>query len=121
MRRKSFIILTLAFAMLSLSNVPMFADPVPVHFDVGIIDPTSDQDEPQRTPVTVPYVEIEDNTLTFVTNCDGMELSLVNEDDEVVFTTIISSSTLVLPTYLSGSYQLQIISNNYLFYGDITL
>ena len=50
-----------------------------------------------------------------------MELRLVNEDDEVVFTTIISSSTLILPSYLSGSYQLQIISNNYIFYGEITL
>ena len=102
-------------------NVRVCATPVPVHFDVGIIDPTSDQDEPQRSPATVPSVEIEDNTLIFITSCDGMELRLVNEEDETVFMTIISGSTLVLPSTLYGDYQLQIISENYIFYGDITL
>ena len=50
-----------------------------------------------------------------------MELRIVNEDNGVEFTTIISGSTLILPSYLNGNYQLQIISENYVFYGDITL
>ena len=120
MKKRIFIQLALVLTILTFTNVRVCATPVPVHFDVGIIDPTSDQDEPQRSPATVPSVEIEDNTLIFITSCDGMELRLVNEEDETVFMTIISGSTLVLPSTLYGDYQLQIISENYIFYGDIT-
>ena len=87
---------------------------------VGYVDPGDDQDEPQRGPV-VPLVEIEDNTLTFITSCDGLELRLVNEENELEFTTVIYGSTLVLPSYLSGDYQLQIISGNYFYFGGISL
>lgn len=121
MKKRFFIQLALVLTLLIFTNVRVCATPVPVHFDVGIIDPTDNQDEPQRSTVTVPSVEIEDNVLTFFTFCNGMELRLVNEEDETVFTTIISGSTLVLPTFLYGDYQLQIISENYIFYGDITL
>lgn len=112
-------ILTLVLAMLSLTNVHVSATPVQVQLNVCIIDPTNDQDEPQRS--TVPSVEIEDNILYFITSCDDMELRLVNEEDEVEYTTVISGSTLVLPSTLNGNYQLQIISETYIFYGDITL
>ena len=114
-------ILTLVLAMLSFTNVHVIATPVQVQLNVCIIDPTNDQDEPQRSTVTVPSVEIEDNILYFITSCDGMELRLVNEEDEVEYTTVISGSTLVLPSTLNGNYQLQIISETYIFYGDITL
>lgn len=121
MKKRIIIQLALVLTVLVFTNVRVCATPVPVHFDVGIIDPTSDQDEPQRSPVTVPSVEIEGNALTFITSCDGMELRLVNEENEIEFSTIISGSTLVLPSSLNGDYQLQIISENYIFYGDITL
>ena len=121
MKKRIFIQFALVLTVLIFTNVRVCATPVPVHFDVGIIDPTSDQDEPQRSTVTVPSVEIEDNVLTFITSCDGMEFRLVNEEDETVFTTIISGSTLVLPSSLYGDYQVQIICENYIFYGDITL
>ena len=115
MKRKVYLF-TLVLALLSLINVHVYADPVQVNFDVGIIDPTDDQDEPQRNPVIAPSVEIEDGVLTFITQCDNMELRLVNEENEVVYTTVISGSTLVLPSYLNGVYQLQLISGNYIFY-----
>ncbi len=107
--------------MLSFFNVRAIAASVQVHFEVVIIDSSDTQDEPQRNPTTAPTVEIENYTLTFITPCEGLVLRLVNEDDEVEFTTIISGSTLVLPSYLSGDYQLQIIRDNYIFYGNITL
>ena len=121
MKTNSFILLALILTMLSLSQVHVSAAPVQVHLIVGIIDPTDNQDEPQRSPAIVPDVEIEDYVLTFITPCDSMELRIVNEDNGVEFTTIISGSTLILPSYLNGNYQLQIISENYVFYGDITL
>ena len=121
MKRKAFILLSLVVAMLSLSNVRVSAAPVHVPLQVGIIDPDITQDEPNRGPVQPPIIYIEDGTLTFVTNCDGCELRLVNEEDEVEYTTIIAGSTLVLPGTLTGSYQLQIICGNYIFYGFIQL
>ncbi len=111
--------MALVLAMMFFANVYVSADPVLV--ELSIIDPKDDQDEPQRSSVIVPSVEIEDNVLTFITSCDGMELRLVNEENEVEYTTIISGSTLVLPSYLNGDFQLQIICENCIFYGVITL
>ena len=121
MKRKTLFLLTLIVTLLSLTNVHVSAEPVLVNLEVGFIDPTNDQDEPQRNPIIVPSIEIEDNILTFITPCDYMELRLVNEENEVEYSTYILGSTLVLPSYLNGEYQLQIISGNYIFYGYITL
>ena len=107
--------------MLSLANVRVSAIPVQVPLQVEHIDPDDTQDGPGRGPVQPPIIYIEDGTLTFVTNCNGCELRLVNDEDEVEYTTVISGSTLVLPSTLSGSYQLQIISGNYIFYGEVEL
>ena len=117
--KRNFYLLALVLAMLFFGNVYVSADPVLV--ELSIIDPKDDQDEPQRSSVIIPSVEIEENILTFITPCNGMELRLLNEENEVEYTTIISGSTLVLPSYLHGDYQLQIISENCIFYGDITL
>ena len=121
MKRKALFVLSLVVAMLSLSNVRVSAFPIQVRFQTGYVDPHNEQDEPNRTPVQPPLIYIEDGTLTFVTNCDGCELRLVNAEDEVEYTTVISSSTLVLPSTLTGSYQLQIICGDYIFYGEINL
>ena len=121
MKRKSLFLLTLIVSLLSLTNVHVSAEPVLVNLEVGFIDPTNDQDDPQRNPVIVPTVEFEDGVLTFITPCDYMELRLVNEENEVEYSTYILDSTIVLPSYLNGDYKLQIISGNYIFYGGITL
>ena len=85
MKRKSLFLFALIVALLSLTNVHVSAEPVLVNLEVGFIDPTNDQDEPQRNPVIVPSIEIEDNILTFITSCDYMELRLVNEENEVEY------------------------------------
>ncbi len=121
MKRKSLFLLLLTMVLLPLANVHVSAKPVPVNLSVGFIDPADDQDDPQRNPIIIPSVEIEDGVLFFITSCDNMELRLVNEDDEVEYTTTIFGPMLILPYYLYGDYQLQIISGNILFYGNITL
>ena len=121
MKRKAFILLSLVVAMLSLSNVRVSAAPVHVQLQVGYIDPQDEQDNPNRTPVQPPLIYIEDGTLTFATPCDGCELRLVNAEDEVEYTTVISGSTLELPSDLSGTYILEIICGDYVFIGEITL
>ena len=121
MKGKIFVLLTMVVVMLSFFSVRASAVSMQVYFNVGIIDPDDTQDEPQRNPTIAPTVEIENYTLTFITPCEGLVLRLVNEDNEIEYITVISGSTLVLPSYLSGNYELQIISGNYIFYGEISL
>jgi len=66
-------------------------------------------------------VTLDDHTLTFYTSCLGCTLRLVNVEDEVVYTTAITSDTLVFPSSLEGEYEIQIIQGEWCFYGEITL
>ena len=118
MKKKAFLMM-LMMAMHPLSNVCVWADTVNIH--VRITNPEDDQDHPNKSPILVPEVDIEDYTLTFDDSCLGCELRLVDENDNVVYTTTITSNTLVLPSTLSGEYELQIISGIYCFYGYIEL
>ena len=94
-----------------------------VYLGVRGVDPTTGQEDPTRGPVLIPTISLDDYTLTFETSCDGCLLRLVDDSDEVVYSLVIPTGTtsLVLPSYLSGTYELQIIQGNYCFYGDITL
>ena len=101
----------------------MMAETENVPLEVGFDDPSHNQDNPQRGPISVPKISIEDYTLYFNTPCDGYLLRLVDEFDNVVYSTVIpvGATSLALPSYLSGTYELQIITGYYYFYGDITL
>ena len=93
-----------------------------INLGVGIFDPTTDMGGPQRGPALVPEVSIEDYTLTFSTPCYGYTLELLDENGDVVYTTIITSTTVNLPTTLSGEYQLRLIPNDggsIYFYGFV--
>ena len=105
--------------MLSLSSVQISAAQVNLH--VGYEDPTTNQGEPQRGPVLVPEVSIDDYTLTFTTPCYGWTLVLIDEDDEVAYSTIVTSDTLVLPSTFEGEYEIQLIptDSSYYFYGYV--
>ena len=122
MKKNSFIILMMlaVLPMFSLRvNATLFQIPLQVEYD----DPSHDQDNPNRGPVLIPEVSIEGYTLYFDTPCDGCVLRVVNELGVVEYTTVIpvGADELVLPSYLSGEYELQIIRGNLCFYGDITL
>ena len=119
MTKTRFILVSLMMAMLPLSNMHVIA--VPVTLTVGYQDPTIGQTNPHKSPVLVPEVSIDEYTLSFDDSCLGCELRLVDENDNVVYTTVITSNTLVLPSYLCGEYELQIFSGIYCFYGNIEL
>ena len=94
---------------------------LPIPFQSGRIKPTK-PDFP-KSPVLAPTVYIDGNVLTFETPCDGCVLQLVDEDSDVVYTIVIpvDTTTLVLPSYLEGTFELQIIDGEWLFYADIEL
>ena len=114
------IVFLLMMAFMPFANLSIMAGVIPLQ--VGYIDPTKDQD-PQRSPVFIPRVGIEDYTLSFITPCDGCELLLLDEDGNIAYSTIIPEgcTTLMLPSYLSGFYEIQIIRGNFCFYGYIEL
>ena len=122
MRRKiMFIIAILFMAFVAPSKV--VADNITVPLTGGYIDPTIGQDNPHKGPVLIPEVSLDDHTLYFYTPCDGYTLNLVDANDVVVYTIVIPVGTTswVLPSSLSGEYELQLITGNYCFWGMITL
>lgn len=121
MKKKRLIILLLTLALLPLSSVSVMARTI--NFNVGYVDPQDTMDDGKRTLTLVPEVEIEDYILAFYTPCDGCVLRLVDENDNMVYSTVIPTGTtsLVLPSSLSGNYEIQIIQDNTYFYGYISL
>lgn len=119
--RKLFLISAFFWAL----SVPVLSQGVlsPINLEVGLIDPTPSQGGQHKVPVQVPSVSLDGHTLYFFTPCDGCTLNLVDENDVVVYTLVIPAGTtsLALPSDLSGEYELQIIRGNYCFWGTITL
>lgn len=110
----------------SMSLVPssVFAElSSPIEMQVSEIDPTTNQGGHPKCPILVPCISYDDHTLFFNTPCDGCTLNIVDENNVVVYTLVIPSGTtsLVLPSTLSGEFELQLISGIYLFWGVITL
>lgn len=120
MKRKKIICV---LAMMFLPSVMITAVPIDLRFQVGYVDPENDQPENKRDPIQIPEVSIDGYTLIFNTPCDGCELRIVDEENNLVYSVIIpaSSSSLVLPSNLSGEYELQIISGTICFYTEIEL
>lgn len=122
--KKSFLlVLLMAILPLSLTRA---SSPYVFHqvfLSVRYVDPTINQQGHPRSPIETPEIGIDGNTLNFVTSCDGCILRLVNEDGEVDYTTVIPTNTTIfeLPSYLEGTYEIQIISGDYCFYGEIVL
>ena len=118
--KKLFLVLTMA-ALLPFSSVCVTTMAGDVSLEVRCHDPNNDKPADPKTPILIPEVSIEDYTLTFDASCLGCELRLLDENGVLVYSTTITSNTLVLPAYLSGEYELQIISGIYCFYGFIEL
>ncbi len=76
-----------------------------------------------KTPVIVPKVYIDDYTLLFETNHPEYVLYIKDENDNVAYSTVISSiqTQVVLPSTLSGNYEINLVMGNWLFTGWIYL
>ena len=123
MAKKRFLLLALIMALLPLSSISVYADPTDVDLEVAYNDPDEEENGGQKSPISIPHVSIDGHTLYFYTPCDGCVLRLSDENDNVVFSTVIptGSTSLVLPSYLSGDYKIEIIQGIYCFWGYIEL
>lgn len=122
MAKKSLLLMALMMAMLLLSSVRVSAASTSIPLTGGYIDP-KEGEEYHRSQALVPELEIDDYTLFFMTPCDGCVLRLLDENRDVVYSTVIPDSavSLVLPSYLSGEYEIQIIQGNIYFWGYVEL
>lgn len=118
-------VLFLALVLASSFSIVKAQDVIGDEIDLeeGIIDPTQGTEPPQKGPELIPTVSIDDHTLYFITPCDGCILRLLDEDDVVVYSTVIPTGTtnLVLPSNLFGEFEIQIIQGNIYFWGYIEL
>ena len=121
MTKKCFILLLAAMTLLPSFSVQVQADPLDL--SVGYVNPHNGDKESHRSPFFIPEVDIDGYTLSFITPCDGCTLQLVDEYGIVVYTTVIpnGATNLVLPSYLSGEYEIQIVQGDFYFYGYIIL
>ena len=106
--------------MLSTSTWAWELVPLSVHFD--------DDDLPighghPKSSIEVPKVYIEDYTLSFGINHPEYTLIIKDENDNVVYTTTVFSTQndVILPSTLSGNYQIELVMGNWLFVGEINL
>ena len=81
-----------------------------------------DDDQPggnghPKTPVLAPTVYIDDYTLLFEASHPDYVLNIKDEDGNVVYTTVVYSvqTQVILPSTLSGDYQIELVMGYWLF------
>ena len=121
MNKKHFLIISLLTAMLSLTSVSVYADPIEIPLQINYVDPNDGNLGQQKGSVPIPSISLDDYSLIFNTPCDGCTLRLLDEDGFVVYSIVIPTGTtsLVLPSWLSGEYEIQIIQGSFCFHGYI--
>ena len=122
MKSKKFFLLMLMALLFPLSSVNA-QNSNEINLEAGYVDPDTGNDSGQRSSIQIPHIGIEDYTLFFYTPCNGCTLRLLSSSGNVEYSTVIASGTtsLVLPSYLSGTYEIQIIQGSFYFWGYINL
>lgn len=89
-----------------------------------ILNPTSshEQGNKPKMPVAPIYVEQDGNTLTFNSSCIGCPITLIDEDENIVYATVVNEEGIVeLLGSLSGIFELQLERGGITFVGVIEL
>ena len=80
-------------------------------------------EKPARGPVDIPSVSIDNHTLYINSDHPDYTLQLVDADDNVVYEVFVSSNTssVVLPAVYTGGYRLNLLTDEWCFWGYIEL
>ena len=94
-----------------------------VPLTMSIIDEQPGTNDYPRSPMLVPTVYIDDYTLLFAADHPEYVLYIKDENNNVVYSTVVSSTQtqVILPSTLSGDYQIELVVNNLLYKGWIEL
>ena len=118
MKKTLFIAMMAITAMLPTSAVK--ADPPGAPIPLQIWHPEDDQDPYKRELVPVLYID--GYTLTASDNTLGSTIRILDENDNVVFSTYVAiEGEINLPTTLSGTYTIQVVFDDITFVGEIEL
>ena len=117
---KKFFLFMLGAFLISMSSFAQELIPLTVSLDD---DYTPISHGHPKTPITAPKVYIDDYTLLFEANHPEYVLNIKDEGDNVVYTTTVYSTQtqVVLPSILSGDYQIELVMGYWHFTGWINL
>lgn len=94
-----------------------------VQLQVRFYDPSEGLESGTRGPEDPLTIGLEDHTL-YMSNVDfDVTLQLKDANDNVVYTTFVAAntSTVVLPSTLTGEYKIELIDDERCFWGYIAL
>ena len=113
----------LVFLALLMSCTFAQAQKVEIDFTCEGIDDGPIGNHMPRGPIDPPTVYLEDYILTFATNHPEYVLYIKDEYETVVYSTVITSATteVVLPSTLSGNYEIDLVMDGWCFWGWIEL
>ena len=122
MAKHLFIFIAFLLASFSVMSATESHDSQTVRLTRKKTIPQNEQNPPHRSPDTTIEAYLDGYTLTFDASCIGCPLTLVDEEENIVYATIIDNTGIVeLPDTLSGIFELQIIRGNITFVGEIEL
>ena len=80
-------------------------------------------EKPSRNPIDIPTVCINDYTLVFEANHPEYVLYIKDEYETMVYSTVVTSTIteVVLPSTLSGNYEIDLVMDGWYFWGYIEL
>ena len=116
--------------MLSLSafcQSPVTSGSTPIEWQVKKTDnPVKGGGPVHKAPAklpTPPDATLSENILTFLDSHAEYTLYIIDEDGEEVYETLIpeNTSTITLPSYLSGEFELQLVTGVWCFFDYIEL
>ena len=114
-------LLLFLFAAFILSTDVSAQELVPL--TMSIIDEQPVTNGHPRSPEETPIVYIDDYTLLFEANHPEYALNIKDENNVVVYTSVVYSTQtqVILPSTLSGDYQIELVMDYWLFMGWINL
>ena len=68
----------------------------------------------------IPEVTMQENNLRFITPCNGCVFRLA-QNETICYSTEIIGNTLTIPNTFTGTYELQIVSGDIIFYTEVEL
>lgn len=81
-----------------------------------------DQGDKHRSPFVIPEVLIEGHTLSFEESCIGCSITIIDENENTVFSAIVGEEGIViLPDSLVGTFVLELERGSITFEGEIEL
>ena len=106
--------------MALLAATTIYADPVQV--PVRPIPTSPQEGENPRSPIDIPVFYLDGHTLTASSYTVGSTVQLLDENDNVVYSTYIYiEGDIQLPTSLSGTYTIEVTRGVQTFEGEIEL